>query len=113
MRRAAAIPATKAQQLQTGQSVADVPLINQDGKTLHLRQFKGKAVLVNFWATWCAPCKIETPWLVELRSQYAAQGFEILGVSADDLDRDDATKLAEEKKEIGRSAAWFRATLAS
>ena len=74
------------------------------GKQVTLESYKGKAVLVNFWATWCAPCKIETPWLVELRNQYAAQGFEILGVSADDIDRDDAKKLAEEKKEIAHSA---------
>jgi thiol-disulfide isomerase/thioredoxin len=74
------------------------------GKKVSLESYKGKAVLVNFWATWCAPCKIETPWLVELREEYAAQGFEILGVSADDLDRDDAAKLAEEKKEIAHSA---------
>jgi thiol-disulfide isomerase/thioredoxin len=74
------------------------------GKKISLDSYKGKAVLVNFWATWCGPCKIETPWLVELRSQYAAQGFEILGVSADDLDRDDAKKLADEKKEIAHSA---------
>ena len=79
-------------------------LENLDGKKVSLADFRGKAVLVNFWATWCAPCKIETPWLVELRSQYAAQGFEILGVSADDLDRDDAQKLAQEKKEIAHSA---------
>jgi len=63
---------------------------------------KGKAVLINFWATWCAPCKIETPWLIELRNQYAAQGFEVLGISADDIDRGDPQKLSDEKKQIAR-----------
>ena len=61
------------------------------GKKLSLADYKGKAVLINFWATWCAPCKIETPWLIELRNQYAAQGFEVLAISADDLDRGDST----------------------
>lgn len=70
------------------------------GKKVSLSSYKGKALLINFWATWCAPCKIETPWLVELRNQYAPQGFEIIGISADDIDRDDAQKLADEKKEI-------------
>ena len=72
------------------------------GKKVSLSDYKGKAVLINFWATWCAPCKIETPWLIELRNQYAADGFEILAISADDLDKDEPAKLATEKKEIGR-----------
>jgi cytochrome c biogenesis protein CcmG/thiol:disulfide interchange protein DsbE len=72
------------------------------GKKLSLADYKGKAVLINFWATWCAPCKIETPWLIELRNQYAAQGFEVLGISADDLDRNDPQKLSEEKRQIAR-----------
>ena len=70
------------------------------GKNVSLADYKGKALAINFWATWCAPCKIETPWLIELRKQYAAQGFEVLGISADDLDRKDEQKLADEKKEI-------------
>jgi cytochrome c biogenesis protein CcmG/thiol:disulfide interchange protein DsbE len=45
---------------------------------------------------------VETPWLIELRNQYAAQGFEVLGISADDIDRGDPQKLSEEKKEIAR-----------
>jgi len=72
------------------------------GKKVSLASYKGKAVLINFWATWCGPCKVETPWLIALRNQYAAQGFEVLGISADDLDRDDPQKLADEKKEIAR-----------
>jgi thiol-disulfide isomerase/thioredoxin len=88
----------------TGKLAPAFELEDLSGKKVSLASYKGNAVLVNFWATWCAPCKIETPWLVELRNQYAAQGFEILGVSADDIDRDDAQKLADEKKEIARSA---------
>lgn len=72
------------------------------GKKVSLASYKGKAVLINFWATWCAPCKIETPWLIELRNKYAAQGFEILGISADDIDRADPQKLSGQKKEIAR-----------
>jgi thiol-disulfide isomerase/thioredoxin len=74
------------------------------GKKVSLTSYKGKAVLINFWATWCAPCKIETPWIVELRDQYASQGFEVLGVSADDLNRDDPKELAKDKMEIAQSA---------
>jgi cytochrome c biogenesis protein CcmG/thiol:disulfide interchange protein DsbE len=76
-----------------------------NGTKVSLASFQGKAVLINFWATWCGPCKIETPWLVDLRSRYAPQGFEILGVSADDIDHADPAKLSAEKKQIARSAA--------
>ena len=75
-----------------------------NGKKVSLDSLQGKAVLINFWATWCGPCKIETPWLVDLRGRYASQGFEILGVSADDIDRSDSAKLSAEKKQIARFA---------
>jgi peroxiredoxin len=69
-----------------GKRAPEFSLRTIEGKKLSLSDYKGKAVLINFWATWCAPCKIEMPWLVALRSQYAPQGFEILGVSEDDAD---------------------------
>jgi peroxiredoxin len=67
-----------------GKRAPEFSLRSVDGKKVSLSDYKGKAVLINFWATWCAPCKIEMPWLVSLRNQYAPQGFEILGVNADD-----------------------------
>jgi cytochrome c biogenesis protein CcmG/thiol:disulfide interchange protein DsbE len=86
-----------------GKLAPDFALEDLSGRKVSLASYRGKAVMINFWATWCGPCKIETPWLVELRNQYAAQGFEILGVSTDDIDRDDKQKLSDEKKEIARS----------
>jgi cytochrome c biogenesis protein CcmG/thiol:disulfide interchange protein DsbE len=70
------------------------------GKKVSLADYHGKAVMLNFWATWCGPCEDEIPWLVEFPQKYAGQGFEILGISSDDLDLDDKTKLAGEKQEI-------------
>lgn len=74
------------------------------GKKVSLADYKGKAVLVNFWATWCAPCKLETPWLVELRNKYAPRGFEILGISSegDDLAKNDTAGWAKDKAAINR-----------
>ena len=74
------------------------------GKKVSLASYKGKAVLINFWATWCGPCKIETPWLVELRDQYAAKGFEVLGISTegDDLPADDKAGWAQQKADIAK-----------
>lgn len=51
-----------------------------DGRAVSLADYRGKAVLVNFWATWCGNCKLEMPWLAALREQYAPQGFEVLGI---------------------------------
>src|SRR6185437_198628 len=68
-----------------GKPAPGFTLTTLDGKKVSLADYKGRAVLVNFWATWCAPCKIEMPWFEELRKQYASQGFEILGLT-DDVD---------------------------
>jgi thiol-disulfide isomerase/thioredoxin len=55
-----------------------------DGKATQLASFHGKAVLLNFWATWCGPCKIEMPWLVDLQKKYGPEGLQIVGVAMDD-----------------------------
>jgi thiol-disulfide isomerase/thioredoxin len=55
-----------------------------DGKDVSLSDYKGKVVLVNFWATWCEPCRVEIPWLIEMQQKYGAQGFIVLGVAMDD-----------------------------
>ncbi len=66
---------------------------------LRLSDYKGKVVILNFWATWCGPCRFETPWLVELREQYHKRGFEIIGVSVDSLDEYDPAEVAAFIKE--------------
>ena len=74
----------------------DFTLESLDGQTIHLSDYRGKAVLLNFWATWCGPCKIEMPWFVEMQNQYGAQGFQIVGVAMDDSSKDDIAKFAKE-----------------
>ena len=59
-------------------------LVDLSGKKVSLADYKGKPVLVNFWATWCGPCKLEMPWFEEFNKKYAGQGLVILGVAADD-----------------------------
>ncbi len=78
-----------------GKPAPDFSLASVDGKaTLKLSDFKGKAVLLNFWATWCEPCKIEMPWFVELQKQYGPQGLQVLGVAMDDTDPKDISEFA-------------------
>jgi thiol-disulfide isomerase/thioredoxin len=59
-------------------------LTDLEGKPLQLTAFRGKIVLLDYWATWCAPCKIEVPHLVELQKKYGSQGLQIIGISMDD-----------------------------
>ena len=80
-----------------GASAPDFTLTDLRGNKLQLSSLKGKAVVVNFWATWCEPCKIEMPWLVDLQKKYGPQGLQILGVAMDDAEeqaiRDFAQKM--------------------
>jgi thiol-disulfide isomerase/thioredoxin len=56
---------------------------------------RGKAVLLNFWATWCQPCKIEMPWFEQLQKQYAHEGLQVIGVAMDDASKEDIAKFAK------------------
>jgi thiol-disulfide isomerase/thioredoxin len=79
-----------------GKQAPAFALTSLDGKKVSLADYKGRPVLVNFWATWCGPCKIEMPWFEEFRKQYAAQGFEVLGLTDDaDAGKDAIAKVAQ------------------
>jgi thiol-disulfide isomerase/thioredoxin len=59
-------------------------LKDMHGKEVNLADLKGHVVLLNFWATWCGPCRLEIPWFVELEQQYRNRGLRVVGVSVDD-----------------------------
>lgn len=71
---------------KSGSLAPDFTLKDLKGKSVQLSSFKGKVVVVDFWATWCEPCKIEMPWLVDLQKKYGPQGVQVLGVAMDDAD---------------------------
>ncbi|HVB55566.1 MAG TPA: TlpA disulfide reductase family protein [Candidatus Acidoferrales bacterium] len=82
-------PAARNQETKTAESVGassmeSIPIKDLQDHDVTLTDYKGKVVLVNFWATWCEPCQIEIPWMMEFQTKYGPRGFTILGVSMDE-----------------------------
>lgn len=62
----------------------DFTLRELNGSSVRLSSFRGKGVVLNFWATWCAPCRTEIPWFIQLQKEYGPRGLQVVGVSMDD-----------------------------
>lgn len=90
--------ARRARVAPMGQVAPDFTLETLEGKPVRLSAFRGQAVLLNFWATWCSPCKIEMPWFIELQKQYGPEGLQVVGVAMDDSSKSD---IADFVKEMG------------
>jgi thiol-disulfide isomerase/thioredoxin len=82
--------------LAHGTDAPDFTLDSLNGNSVRLSDLRGKAVLLNFWATWCSPCKIEMPWFIEFQQQYGPRGLQIVGVAMDDSSKEDIAKFAKE-----------------
>jgi peroxiredoxin len=67
-----------------GSTAPSFSLKDVDGKPLDLADYHGKVVLLDYWATWCVPCRSEIPHFVEFQNNYASQGFQVIGLSMDD-----------------------------
>lgn len=78
-----------------GRPAPDFALKSSTGENLRLSEYRGDVVMINFWATWCGPCRQEMPLLDELYSRYQRVGFNLLGVNIDD-DSDRAMQMIEE-----------------
>ena len=78
-----------------GQQAPDFALKSSTGENLRLSEYRGDVVMINFWATWCGPCRQEMPLLDELYSRYQRVGFNLLGVNIDD-DSNRAMNMIEE-----------------
>lgn len=76
-----AIPVTNAASIKPA---PDIKLKDLNGKDVALSDYKGKVVFVNFWATWCDPCRVEIPWLIDLQNKYGDKGFTVVGIAMDD-----------------------------
>ena len=73
-----------SEEIGASKTAPDFTLANAKGERLRLADYRGKVVLLNFWATWCGPCKVEIPWFIEFQKEYQAKGFTVLGVSLDE-----------------------------
>lgn len=79
---------------------SDVAMPALDGGEVRLSQFRGQVVLLNFWATWCGPCRIEIPWFIEFQRKYASQGFTVLGLALDENSRVVGPWIEKERFEV-------------
>ncbi len=79
----------------TGQTAPDFALRSSEGSNLRLSEYRGEVVMINFWATWCGPCRQEMPLLDDLYTRYERVGFKLLGVNIDDDSRR-AMRMVEE-----------------
>jgi peroxiredoxin len=77
-------PAQTAVEHPDRKIAANFSLADASGAQVKLADYKGKVVLLNFWATWCGPCKVEIPWFMEFNKTYKDKGLAVLGVSMDD-----------------------------
>lgn len=84
--------------ISEGEIAPGFTLKNLKGMEVNLKEFRGKVVLLNFWATWCPPCRIEIPSMVELYKKYKDRGLEIIGVNLDKLGKSEVEKFSHEHK---------------
>lgn len=85
--------------IEAGQSAPDIQLPGRTG-TIKLSDLKGKAVYLDFWASWCGPCKQSFPWMNEMQAKYGAKGLQVLAVNLDQKPEDAAGFLQQTKADF-------------
>ena len=96
--KTAPAPKTPSAPAIRGKPAPDVELPDLSGAKLRLRDLKDKVLLVNFWATWCAPCELEIPWFIDFDKKYREQGLEIVGISLDEEGPEVVKRFVDKKK---------------
>ena len=97
-------------QIKVDQMAPEISLPGVKGKTTTLSSLKGKVVLIDFWASWCGPCRAAMPGVVKLYQKYKNKGFEVYGVSIDSKKRDWIKAIAKDKityTQVNDTAGWY------
>jgi thiol-disulfide isomerase/thioredoxin len=92
-------PATLASPAPLSDELYSASLTTLDGKSMRLSDFKGKVVILNLWATWCRPCRMEIPDFIKIQEDYKGRGLEVLGITAED-ERNTAAQVKDFVKEF-------------
>src|SRR6185503_4373141 len=100
-------PAAPAPMVALPASITDAELKAVTGAPIKLSNYNGKVLLVNLWATWCGPCRLETPELVKLHKEFRSQGLEVVGLSTENPDASaDAVREFVSKFDVGYRIGW-------
>ena len=91
-----AVSCSPGQDPDAGRAMPALELPDLLGRPVSLQQFSGRVIMLNFWATWCGPCRDEVPEFVELQKEYGPQGLSIVAVSLDEKTPDEVSKFAGE-----------------
>ncbi len=102
-------------QVKTGMAAPEISLPDTKGNIVSLSSLKGKAVLIDFWASWCGPCRRANPHVVKLYEKYKSQGFEVFGVSIDNKKSEWLKAIKQDKipyTQVNDADGWNAATAA-
>jgi len=100
-------------QVKIDQIAPEISLPGVNDSPVKLSSFKGKVVLIDFWASWCGPCRASIPSVIKLYDKYKAKGFEVFGVSIDNKKKDWIKAIAQDKityPQVNDKAGWYSKT---
>ncbi len=97
----ACAPAERQGPPRVGEPARDYAAVTLEGDTVSLASLRGEVVLLNLWATWCTPCREETPYLQEIFEEHRDRGFRVVGVSMDTRGQADAVRMFVDEYDVG------------